>query len=78
MVTWVTCVRRLRRSAGAWVAWVIIYTWVAWVKYIFAWVKFFLRGFLHGSKLFTWIQNFCVGQLSFTRRDYFPILVLMA
>ena len=62
MVTWVTCVRRLRRSTGAWVAWVIIYTWVAWVKYIFAWVKFFCVGlcmgqkFLRGSKIFALVN----------------------
>ena len=32
----------------------------AWVT----WVKFFrgLRGSLRGSKFFTWVQNFCVGQ----------------
>ena len=37
--------------------WVIIFTWVAWVKYTFPWVKLFLCGqnFLRGS------NNFCSG-----------------
>ena len=30
--------------------WVVIFTWVAWVKYIFAWGKIFLRESLRGSK----------------------------
>ena len=34
--------------------------------------------FLRGSKFFTWVQSFCVGQLLFTRRDYFTILLLIA
>ena len=37
--------------------WVIIFTWVTWVKCIFAWVKTFLRG----SILFTWVKIFCVS-----------------
>ena len=38
--------------------WVINFTWVAWVKYIFAWVKFYCVGLcvaqnvLRGSKIF--------------------------
>ena len=31
--------------------WVIILTWVAWVKYIFSWVNFFCVG----PNLFAWI-----------------------
>ena len=46
MVTWVC---GLRGSVGPWVEWVIIFTWVAWVKYIFVWVQIFLRGSLRGS-----------------------------
>ena len=42
----------------------------------FAWVRIFLRGSLRGSTFFTWVQNFGVGQLLFTRRDYFTRLVL--
>ena len=40
--------------------WVIIFTWVAWVKYIFAWVQKFLRGSLCGSFLaiFCVVHNF--------------------
>ena len=50
--------------------WVIIFTWVAWVKYIFAWVKTFSVGqffyvgqhFLCELKIFRESLNFCVGQ----------------
>ena len=68
-------------SVVTWVAWVIIFTWVAKVKYIFAlvfvWVKNFYVGpkFFRGSNFFFF---FCVGQLLFTRRDYFTILQLIA
>ena len=80
-VTWVTWVRGLRESnfnvgcvgyvdrnifyVGQNFMWVIIFTWVVWVKYIFALVQNFC-----GSNFF------CVGQLLFTRRDYFTILQL--
>ena len=33
------------------VTWVIIFTWVAWIKYIFAWVNIFCEGL-----------SFCVRQ----------------
>ena len=57
--------------------WVIIFTCVAWVKYIFVWVKFFCVS----PDFFSWVKIvyvgpifLCVGQLLFTRRDYFTIL----
>ena len=59
-----------------------IFTWVAWVTWVkifftwVAWVRIFLRGSLRGSKFFTWIQNFCVSQILFTRWYYFTRLVL--
>ena len=75
---------------GAWVklffTWVIIFEWIEWVKYIFAWilawVKIFCAGakFFRGSKIFAWsffYFFFFVGQLLFTRWDYFTILQLI-
>ena len=60
-------------SVVAWVTWVrdlcgSLGVWVAYVK--------FLRG-LRGSNIFAWVNFFCVGQLLFTRRDYFTILQLI-
>ena len=91
VVTWVTWVSGCVGFVGqifmcvAWVTWVkIFFTWliivtlVTWAKYVFAWVKMFLRGSFRGSKTFMWVQNFCVGQLLFTRPDYFTILQLIA
>ena len=71
-VAWVKFLRELRGLRGLDIfyvgqhfTWVIIFTWVAWVKYIFAWVKTFsvgqffyvgqhflceLKSFLQGSK----------------------------
>ena len=54
---------------GAWVAYILgcvgcvgeIFTWFAWVKYIFVFVNFLLRGLY----FFTWVQNFCMGQIFF-------------
>ena len=37
-------------SVGQHVTWVLIFKWVAWVTYIFAWVNFF-----------TWVKIFCVS-----------------
>ena len=37
----------------------------------------FLLGSLRGSKVFAWVQNFLVGQVLFTGRDYFTILQLI-
>ena len=37
----------------------------------------FLRGSLRESKVFAWVQNFSVGQVLFTGRDYFTILQLI-
>ena len=51
----------------AWVTLVIIFAWVAWVKYVFAWAQ----NFCVSQKIF------CVGQLLYTRRDYFTILQLI-
>ena len=63
MITWVTWMRELRRSVGAWAAWVIIFTWVASVKYIFAWVNIFCVSwnFLRGSKVFCGSIFFVLG-----------------
>ena len=62
MVTWVTWARG---SVGE------------WVKIFFTWVNM-LRG-LCGSNIFLRGSIFfCVGQLLFTRRDYFTILQLIA
>ena len=66
-------------------------TWVAWVKFLrglrglrgskyflrgLRGSEFFLRGSLRGSKFFTWVKNFCVSQILFTRWYYFTRLVL--
>ena len=50
---------------------VTIFTWVVWVKYIFAWINIFCVGqfFLRGSRFSPWVKIFCevldicVGQI---------------
>ena len=50
-VTWFQLLRGLRglRWSKYFFTWVIIFTWVAWVKCIFVWV-------------FAWVKNFCLSQ----------------
>ena len=64
VVMWVTWVRELPGSVGAWVTWIKIFfyvgqhfTWVlifTWVKYIFAWVRIIYVGpkFLQETNFF--------------------------
>ena len=63
----------------AWVTWVIIFAWVARVKYIFAWVFACVKIFWLCPKLLrgSFFSFFFVGQLLFTRWDYFTILQLI-
>ena len=80
-VAWVTWVKMF-------FTWVIIFTRVALVKYIFARAKVFCVGknfftFLRRSEIFAWVIIIiffceCFGQLSFTRRNYFTIVQLIA
>ena len=78
IVTWVTWVRGLRGLRGSnfyvgqHVTWVIIFTWVAWVKYIFAWVKIFCVGqyFYVCQNYLCELKNFCEG-LSFSVGRFF-------
>ena len=90
---WMGCVGQIF-TLVAWVAkvkifftWVIIFTSLGWVKYIFAWVKIFCMGlcdgqnFLRGSKIlacinFFYFFFFYVGRHLFARRDYFIVLQL--
>ena len=85
VVTWVAWVCELRGSnvyvgcmgyvgqnifyVGHHFMWVVIFTWVAWVKYTFAWVKLFLGGskffcvgLFMGQKILRGSNNFCSGQ----------------
>ena len=43
--------------------WAIIFTWFPWVKYIFAWVRNFLRKSLRGSEIFAWVNFYLFDEI---------------
>ena len=52
-VGYVGCVSYVGQNVfyvGQHFAWVIVFTWVAWVKHVFAWVKIFCVGLCVGQK----------------------------
>ena len=94
-VAWVNFLRRLRglRASEYFLRGSTFYVghnfYVGCVGQIYFCVgQFIWRGPLRGSNIFTWVQNFCVGQffffffalvnVCFFRRDYFTILQLIA
>ena len=69
--------RGLGGSLGAWVAWVNFLRGLRGSNIFLRGPIFFCVGlcpgqsFLPGSKIFAWVNFFCIGQLLFTRRDFF-------